>query len=324
MNLAEQAMGELATLRERPLLVVYQDQTDDEDLSPPYTTLIHGIVREAASEIREYGKVSVLVDSPGGDIEEVFRILKAIRDCADDVEALVPNWAKSAATFFCLGADKMYLGPDGELGPLDPQIADPRGGARPRSPLETFQALEQLRNYSLEALDSIVQLLIRRTRMDIPYALEQAEPLLSAIVTPIYSQVDPHELGEMGRRLAVSEEYAKLTMRRWSYPEKDDHELTEMVDRLVREYPTHGFVIDLDEARNIGLKAERLDEESDILCKRLLRGVDGCVGLVLPSTQDSDHDSETGSRAEEEPIPMEAIGEEANKDGRDNRVQSTA
>lgn len=280
-----QLMADLAAKRGCPVLVVYQNQGMFELLAEPLTTSLIQTIRSNASEIEEHGKISVQIDSAGGDIEDVFRLLRAIRQSADRVEAIVSSWAKSAATFFCLGADVIYMGPDAELGPLDPQIQDPKGGARRRSPLETFHALEQLRTYSLEALDSIVQLLMRRTHMDVPYAIEQAMPLLSAIVTPLYNQVDPHELGEMGRHLSVSEEYAKLVMGRWGYSDLDEDELADIVVRLVREFPTHGFVIDREEAERIGLRVQPLDDDSENLCKQLMGQVEGCVGLWIPPKQ---------------------------------------
>lgn len=146
---------QLAALRDRPVLCFYQDHgesIEEECL---------GHIREVVPLLGEQRRVSVLLDSPGGDIDCAYRILNAIRRHVDDMEVLVPRWAKSAATFLCLGADKVFLGSEGELGPLDPQLRDPSGSFRPVTPLETFQALEQLRTYSVETLDHVVIALLK-------------------------------------------------------------------------------------------------------------------------------------------------------------------
>lgn len=235
---------ELATLRGRPILCFYQDHgesIDEECL---------GHVREMVPLLNEQRQVSVLLESPGGDIDRAYRILNAIRRHVDDMEVLVPRWAKSAATFLCLGADKIFLGPDGELGPLDPQLPNPSGSFRPISPLETFQALEQLRAYSIGTLHAVVMALLETSHMDIPNAVQQVPPLMSAMIGPLHQQVHLHDLGEAGRYLQIGEEYAKRVMSRWGYANRDDAEVLRIARTLVWEYPDHGFVIDLTEARN--------------------------------------------------------------------------
>ena len=57
---------------------------------------------------------------------------------------IVPNFAKSAATMMCLGADKIMMGYLAELGPIDPQISLFPG--RPSIPARSFiDGLEMVR-----------------------------------------------------------------------------------------------------------------------------------------------------------------------------------
>ena len=234
-------------------------------------------VRRIADELDPSEGLAVLIESPGGDIGCAYRMLLALRDRVDDIEVLVPGWAKSAATFFCLGADSIHMGRHGELGPIDPQILDRSGRIRRVSALETFKALERLLEYSVDSLDTIVQFLLQRAPMDVPSALDHSHPLFAAIASPLYSQIDPHELGESGRYLSVSEEYVKRVMGRWAYADEPEEIRQEIAQRLIWNYPDHGFVIDLIEAREVGLKAERLDDESDMICKAILSMSDDSV-----------------------------------------------
>ena len=277
-------MRELANRRGRPVLLINRDMDWD----------CVGNVRDIADRLDNTGNLTLLLESPGGDIECAYRMLLALRDKVADIEVLVPGWAKSAATFFCLGADSIHMGRYGELGPLDPQILDRSGSAIPVSSLETFNSLERLLDYSMDSLDAIVQTLLTRAPMDIPQAIEQARPLFAAIATPLYSQVDPHELGQSGSYLAVSEYYAMRVMKRWAYADGSDDVRRGIARRLVWEYPTHGFVIDLTEAREIGLRVESLDDKFAMICKAILSMSEGSVKFQMYTpTADVTADSKT-------------------------------
>ena len=256
----QSALQVLATKRRRPILCFYGDM-DQESVQ---------MVRHIAPQLKASNELSVLLDSPGGYTEDAYRIVLTLREYAEDIEVLVPQWAKSAATFFCLAANTIYIGRYGELGPLDPQRLNLKGSAMRISALESFKALDRLLDFSLDSLDGIVKRLLMNAPIDIPYAIEHAQPLFSAIVSPLYSQVDPHELGNAGRSLATSEEYALRVMERWGYSDREDEKRWEIAWRLTWDYPTHGFVIDLKESQDIGLNAKRLDDESDILCQKIL------------------------------------------------------
>ena len=217
----------------------------------------------------DFKQASVLLNSPGGSATATYKMILALRQYVDDVEVLVPRYAKSAATLFCLGADTIYMGREGELGPLDPQILDRTGSGRRVSALESFQALEQLLEHSMDSYGTIMRML-RNAPMDILQSMEQAQPLFAAMVSPLYGQIDPHELGESGRYLAEIEEYAFRAMRRWGYKDKSEFAIRQIVRKLVWTYPSHDFVIDLTEAQEIGLNAKPMSPASEEISKRIL------------------------------------------------------
>lgn len=268
-------MNELATIRHHPVICLCGDMDEVSVLK----------VRECANQLKDFRKISVLLHSSGGDIEDAYRIILALRENAEELDVLVPHWAKSAATFFCLAADNILMGRYGELGPLDPQRLDPRGSARPTSALESFKALDQLLGYSLDSLDSIVLHLLQQAPLDIPYAIEHAQPLFAAIVSPLYSKVDLHELGDAGRALSVSEEYAARALERWGQPQSSYQTRQKIARRLVWDYPTHGFVIDLAEALEMGLNAAQLDEESEEICRKIIDFNEDYIGTGFPKVR---------------------------------------
>jgi len=73
-------------------------------------------------------------------------------------------------------------------------------------------------------------------------------------------------------------------MERYSYKDYSAQKIEDIVRQLVWKYPSHGFVIDLEEATRIGLKAERLDAECNSKCRELLDCVKGCIGFVETAT----------------------------------------
>ena len=53
-----------------------------------------------------------------------WRLVSLFREFADKVAVLVPYKAYSAATMLALGADEIVMGPLGEMGPIDPIVAN--------------------------------------------------------------------------------------------------------------------------------------------------------------------------------------------------------
>jgi len=280
-------LAELETRRGTRVLCFYQDhRRGDEELGPAALEEF----RAALATLGETDRVSVLIESPGGDIHAAYQMLKLLRARASYVEVLISNWAKSAATFFCLGADRIIMAETAEMGPLDAQLSNPRGSWIFSSALNSFKSLEYLRQYALETLDYVLgYLTLGQTSpaMDYPYALQYAQPIVNGMISPLFEQVNPHQLGEARLQLAVAEEYTKRVMSRYSYRDWSPSQVNKVVRQLVWDYPIHSFVIDLDEAQSLGLRAERMDGETSDLCERLLQTVSGCVGVrPTPTTSE--------------------------------------
>jgi hypothetical protein len=71
-------------------------------------------------------QINVLIHSPGGDGSIIEKMVDMCRSHLagnnQQFRVIVPNIAKSAATVFALGADKIVMGYCSELGPIDPQV----------------------------------------------------------------------------------------------------------------------------------------------------------------------------------------------------------
>ena len=74
-------------------------------------------------------RITFLLNSPGGDVDAAEKMAHLLREAcsspsgtSDNLEVVVPDSAKSAATLIALGADRIIMSDSSELGPIDPQF----------------------------------------------------------------------------------------------------------------------------------------------------------------------------------------------------------
>ena len=74
-------------------------------------------------------RITLLLDSPGGDVDAAEKMVHLLHEtCSQpsgstgDLQVVVPNSAKSAATLIAIGADRILMSDSSELGPIDPQL----------------------------------------------------------------------------------------------------------------------------------------------------------------------------------------------------------
>lgn len=84
--------------------------------------------------IRLGAPITLLLNSPGGNIDAAEKMVHLLREACTlpsgstgDLEVVVPNSAKSAATLIALGSDRILMSDFSELGPIDPQVKDASG-----------------------------------------------------------------------------------------------------------------------------------------------------------------------------------------------------
>ena len=228
----------------------------------------------------ERDELQVVLQSTGGDIHCAFRLANLMRQHCDRLEVIVPTYAKSAATFFCLSADLIAFGPLGELGPLDIQTQDPRHDAHRISALDSYEALAQLRASALETFDYTVRMLIQLSDLSQREMVQQAREFTTSLMEPLYRQVRPLDITEHARALDIAKRYGEILMSRYAYDELLPERAREILHELVFGYPTHEFVIDYFEARALGLHVALLDEQGARRYEALLQ--DGTVGFRSP------------------------------------------
>lgn len=180
----------------------------------------------------------------GGDPSAAFRIASYIRRRYERVTLLVPGYCKSAGTLIAFSADEIVMSPFGEFGPLDMQIVRRDDLLHYGSGLDMTQALQTVTALTSMAFDHFFKSILIRGEgaISTTTAANTASHLSIGLFSPIVSQIDPLHLGETTRVNTTATAYAKRLRP------KDGEAI---VDRLINEYPSHGYCIDVDEAKEL-------------------------------------------------------------------------
>ena len=239
-----------ATRRGRPAVFLF---LLEESLSLPHLLRLQTELGDRAFE-----EVDLVIHSGGGDINVAYQMVELIRLHADRLFACVPLYAKSAATLLCLGADEIYLDKLAQLGPLDTQVYE-GGKGNFTSALNPFKTLEQLQMFSLETLDTSVEMIVQRSGLDLDECIQHAINFVVGTTGPLFSRLNPEKLGEYSRALAVGSEYGDRLLRRFS--SWDIKKRTYVVDKLVHGYPSHDYIIDYHELEELGFSVRLFEDE---------------------------------------------------------------
>lgn len=193
----------------------------------------------------------------GGDADVAYRIARAFRHNYEKLHIFIPRECKSAGTLLLIGATSLIISDRGELGPLDVQLSKPDEIFERSSGLDIMQSLRVLREETLSVFTRYLIDIKVGSGITARTAAEIACKLTVGVFSPIYAHIDPITLGEVQRAIAIAYEYGE---RLDSY----DHNLKpDALARLVTGYPSHGFVVDRKEARElfINVRAAEPNEE---------------------------------------------------------------
>ncbi|MBW8010963.1 MAG: hypothetical protein FVQ83_06940 [Chloroflexi bacterium] len=256
---------------------------------PPPTLQINRsiarLIRTECADLKKIEMLDILLDCGGGDADAAFQIITFLQSKCERLRIFVPDWAKSAATLMCLGADEIWMSNVAELGPLDAQILDPRNPQEmPVSALEQFGAMDYLKTYSFEMLDTFIVLLIENLpSMRIKNMIPEATDFVTKQMSALYGQVDPFHFGGSYRSLAVAVEYGKRLMGRYGYSDWKLDQINAVINKLTWEYPSHSFVIDMYEAKTLGLHIQLLDGNREKEAHSILKDIMNWIGFAKNS-----------------------------------------
>lgn len=218
-------------------------------------------IKAKAADLR----IDLIIHSWGGDVYSAFKIIKTIREYCSEVYAIIPIRAVSAGTLITLGSDKIYLGNQSQLGPLDLPTEHPTIEGTRVSSIDCIQSLAYLEGI----LKSNAENRYRELRHDIGLGKKDSITLAYDIalkfVHPLSSKIDPIQTSKSSRDLEIAKLYGSELLK--SYMLKNDPLRIKNSDKIITElvynYPAHGFAIWFDEANRIGLEVDKAENYKD-------------------------------------------------------------
>ena len=187
----------------------------------------------------------LVIATPGGDPNAGFRIARALQHTyLSGFDALVPRYCKSAGTMMLLGAKHIYMADQSELGPLDIQIKKGDELFGRSSGLDMTQAVNFLRGEALTSFNEYMHKLVQQG-LSTKVAADISVKLVQGIFNPIAAQIEPLRLAEMQRATAITLSYGDRLAK------TGGNVVPGGLEQLIVGYPSHGFVIDRKEAREI-------------------------------------------------------------------------
>jgi hypothetical protein len=255
-----------------PVWLLIQGGEDEWDVLDDRTVGAFRSLRKMGLDRNQ--KIALILDSRGGQAKSAYEIANLLRRHCGGFLAIVPRIAKSAATLLALGADAIWLGEYGELGPLDVQIIDPDREER-ISGLDEIHSLERLNAFAMTALDRTMFLFAERTGMKAKTLLPHVTRFVADLTGPLFGHIDVVHYTQMSRALKVGEEYARRLLRKYHGPK----EAGVIASQLVEKYPEHGFIIDCEEAKSLGLHVHEPDLNQLRIMDEIADQLDGFTAI---------------------------------------------
>lgn len=234
-------------------------------------------IRPLYDHLRSIGhrtRIDLFLYSTGGLTDVPWRIVTMMREHCEQFGVLVPYRAMSAATMIALGADDIVMGPKGELGPIDPQLAIQRG-REGETPVQEQIAVEDLMSY-LRLLKDRVGLTDQKA--------------LAAPMAALADKLDPWILGQANRAHSHIRDVARKLLMTRSIAGIDESRMSGIIETLAEKTYQHGHAIGRREASALGLNVVRPEPKLEALMWDLLESYEG-----LCNTRDPlDHEAELG------------------------------
>jgi hypothetical protein len=190
-------------------------------------------------------KLDLILHSPGGSMEAAEQIVQYLRAKYDNIRAIIPQNAMSAATMIACACDTIVMGTHSAIGPIDPQVTFP-------TPTGSFTAPAQAILDEFEQAKSEVV----------------ADPKVAPLwVTKI--QAYPHGFLNICKttldlsKAKVAEWLNTYMFAQIAEPEREGVRIAAWLANA-REHKTHGRPINVDKALEIGLTIERLEGDQGL------------------------------------------------------------
>lgn len=216
--------------------------------------------------IKSDEKINLFLHSLGGDGLVPWKLVNLFREFSENLEVLVPYKSYSAATLIALGADKIIMHRMGELGPVDPKVANEF------NPMTSRGSLVGINVEDVASYISFVKEFVGITHED---------ELIQAL-NALTNNVHPLAIGNVHRFYTQSRMMAKKLLKLHMKDPKDEHDIEEISETLTSKLFFHGHPINRKEAVDLKLKIEEPGQEVEDLMWQLYESYEREMEMSKP------------------------------------------
>lgn len=258
----------------------------------------------------------LFLDTYGGHADAAYKIARAFKRHYASLTVMVFSDCKSAGTLLCLGADHLVMADLAELGPLDVQIPKEGEFSGRRSGLDITDTLGALSTESIRLMrQHFLDLRVgSRTQISTRDALDNATKLVCGLLSPVYSQINPLSLGESARSNSIAFHYGQRLSNGNLHPGA--------LNKLIGGYPSHGFVIDREEAEELFTSVRAPTQNEEFMMMLLYQKHEQLAGrqspLISCLTDDYASRATTQEQPKNEADPESSRKNASPKQGNDN------
>lgn len=246
-------------------------------LKAPMMPPIDDSVKDEIEELKDLDgnqkKLTVFLETNGGYVETVERIVKVFRRHYKTVEYIVPNYAYSAGTILALSGDELYMNYYSILGPIDPQIGV-ESGTHSVPGMGYLAKFDELMNQINDPTESTAE-----TRAQVAYLIQKFDPAMLFII----EQAIEHS------RSLLREWLPKYKFKSWKVKEssgakvtpKDRRDRAAEIARVLGDasrWHSHGRGISIGDLESDGIKLKVQNYGND---KDLYGNISHYYGLLM-------------------------------------------
>lgn len=97
------------------------------NIGPLPANVFLNLVEDLQKDPMKHDTLFVILTTNGGSAEMVERYVNILRHHYREINFIVPDYAYSAGTIFCMSGDSIYMDYFSVLGPIDPQVLNKEG-----------------------------------------------------------------------------------------------------------------------------------------------------------------------------------------------------
>ncbi len=231
--------------------IIYASKWATGDVPPHLTSIndedVHGFMEALAGLSGD--KLDLILHTGGGSAEATEAIVSFLRLKYNDIRVIVPQAAMSAGTMFACAADKIVMGKQSSLGPIDPQFILQTSVGTQSIPAHAI--LEQFKKAQDEC---------------------SSDPKKLNSWLPMLSQYGPALLVRCSDQIEFGKNLVKTWLTEYMFKDDPESNLPELISSYLSEhsnFKTHGKHININEAKKLGLKITDLESDQQFQDKLL-------------------------------------------------------